>query len=382
MLNGKQTRTRLSDRVLRYDGRTLPNLDGMRAVAILLVLLFHGLYNSDTAAWPRLHSVAEIAGKVGAMGVLIFFSLSGFLITLRLIWEEQQTGDFSVRAFYVKRIFRILPPVFVYLSVLVLLGITGVIQLQSGDQWAPVFLTNYRAGSWYTSHFWSLAVEEHFYLLWPACVLLFGWRRALWVGVAIVACVAVWRPWVLHHTTTPARALQHTDLRLDYIMMGCIVAIAACSYGRAADLLRLAGSTAGSMLLVAALAFSIVPLGVDTRSVQAVLLALLVCGAGVGTSRLLAAVLGNPPMLFLGRISFSVYIWQQLFLGVASFGPLRSPLALLLKYPLILLISCGSYYLLERPAIAFGRRFLKHSRPEVLLTSTPQQDKSSSIRVA
>lgn len=345
--------------------RYVPVLDGWRAVAILCVLLFHALYNSDLTGLARLRALTVVSGKVGAMGVLIFFCISGYLITLRLVGESQKAHNFSLRRFYVKRVFRILPPLIVYLLTLVVLRLTGAIRLAPGDWAAPLFLSNYIHGSWYTSHFWSLSVEEHFYLFWPGCILLLGWRRAMWAGVGIILAVAIWRPLHLHNITdqaAQARALQHTDMRLDYIMMSCVVALGTLFYPRLRSAVRWFGSVAGILLLLVALAITTRAEHVDLRSSQAAILTLMVCGSAMNENRVLSWLLANPAMLALGRISYSVYIWQQLFFTEAVPVWMRSPDALPLKLAAILAASCLSYFLVERPCIGLGRRLLQRRR--------------------
>jgi peptidoglycan/LPS O-acetylase OafA/YrhL len=346
-------------------GGYIPILDGWRAVAIILVLLFHGLMNSDVGGNPILRVVAAVSGRTGALGVLIFFCISGFLITKRLRYESRAQNTFSLRAFYIKRVFRILPPLAFYLLTLLALFAAGLISLRVGDWAAPVFLTNYVSSSWYTSHFWSLSVEEHFYLFWPICVLVAGWRRAMWVGGALIFAVALWRPWELHHVTSQAKALQHTDMRLDYIMMGCVTAIAIEFYPIVGQALRKLGSSLGLLSLFLALILSTRPSPVDLRSVQAAILTLMVCGSSLANARIPKLLLGNPVMLFLGRISYSLYIWQQLFLGASNYSFLRTPLALPLKFGLALAAAVLSYRFIERPFIQYGRRLLSKESPSI-----------------
>ena len=336
----------------------IPVLDGWRAVAILLVLLFHGLYNSDTGGGRYIRAFSLFAGRTGALGVLIFFCISGYLITQKMLSESSTTGAFSLRDFYIKRVFRIVPPLAVYLAVLVILFAAGVLSLQIGDWSAPMFITNYYPGSWYTSHFWSLSVEEHFYLFWPFCIIVAGWRRAMWIGIAIIVAVGVWRPWELKHVAS-VHVLQHTDMRLDYIMMGCVVALLLEFYPVMDGMLRALGSTLGLLCLFALLVVTTLHLPFEVRSLQAVILTLLVCSSANGNSRLLNLLIANPVMLFIGRISYSLYIWQQLFLGPSTHPIFRSPAALILKFPIVLLVACLSFYFVERPLIRYGRRFIK-----------------------
>ena len=340
------------------DGRYIPILDGWRAVAILLVLLFHGMYNSDLIGHPKLIVVGHVAGRTGALGVLVFFCISGYLITQRLLVESRQQGMFSLRAFYIKRVFRILPPLAVYLCIAVALFLGGLITLQSRDWAAPLFLSNYIAGSWYTSHFWSLSVEEHFYLFWPVCVIAVGWRRAMWVGVALILVVAVWRPWELQHVTSQARSLQHTDMRIDYIMMGAVVALATEFYPWAGVALKRLGNSLGLAILFLLLLASTRPASFDTRSIQAILLTLIVCASAVANAPLPRLLLTNRPILFLGKMSYSLYIWQQLFLGRTGNAFWDSPYTFPVKCTGALPTAYASYRFIEKPSIRYGRTFV------------------------
>jgi peptidoglycan/LPS O-acetylase OafA/YrhL len=345
-------------------GHYLPALDGWRAVAILLVLLFHGLFNSDLGNRHWLVRLEEISARTGAMGVLIFFAISGYIITSRL-YAESGGQRISLRVFYTKRAFRILPPMVVYLLVLVMLFLVHAITLERADWFAPVFLNNYFPASDFTRHFWSLSVEEHFYFFWPLCIVLAGWRRALWVGVGIVAAVAVWRPWELARLTVgpsdPAYAvmhgdlLAHTDMRMDYIMMGCILALALTFYPWATRLLQAAGSGFGLLVLLVLMLVSTHSFVVDTRSIQAVLIAVAVVGSVKTKSWFSTRVLGNRYMLFLGKLSYSLYLWQQLFLVRSDYAWLRSPLALPLKFAVALGAAYLSYRFVERPMIRRGQ---------------------------
>ncbi len=362
-------------------GQYIPILDGWRAVAILLVLLFHGLLNSDLSGSPRLDALSRYAGKSGTLGVLIFFCISGYLITQKLRSESRARGTFSARDFYIKRVFRILPPLAVYLLVLVALFAAGVITLRRGDWAAPIFLTNYItwSSSWYTTHFWSLSVEEHFYLFWPACAILAGWRRALGVGVLVIAVVGIWRPWELHHILDPvlrARALQRTDMRLDYIMMGCVVALAIEFYPWTAGMLRRLGGTLGLGLLLLALIVSTRPAWLDLRSFQAAILTLMVCGSSVRNARLPSLLLANPVALYIGRLSYSLYIWQQIILSPSNHALIRSPQALPIKYALVFGVASLSYYLVERPSIALGRDLLQRLHARDRAQALAQQNPS------
>lgn len=143
-------------------------LDGWRGIAISLVLVYHSLLHANLSGYPKLTRLAGLLDHLGPFGVLIFFMISGYLITGRLIADHKKTGRLSLRQFYYKRVFRILPLAYLYLLVIGLAGAFHLISLKKGDWASVVFLTNYFTDrSWYTGHFWSLSIEEHFYLLWP-----------------------------------------------------------------------------------------------------------------------------------------------------------------------------------------------------------------------
>ncbi len=349
------------------DGRYIPALDGWRAVAILVVMLFHGLFNTDTIGHPLLKAVARVSARVGALGVLIFFAISGYIITTRL-YDESAGGRISLRVFYTKRAFRILPPMALYLLTLLLLYAAHVITLQRNDWSAPVFLSNYFPGSWHTRHFWSLSVEEHFYLFWPLIILLAGWRRALWIGIAICTAVAVYRPWALSHLLPPVTSpayeeargilLSHTESRLDYIMMGCIIALAVRFYPVLLHSLHSYGSTGGMVFLLVMLGLTTVFEAHDLRTPQAVSIALLVCGSSLTMTWFSTRILSHRWMLFIGKLSYSLYLWQQLFLAWSRVPFLRTIWGLPIKFAAAIAAAWLSYNYIERPLIRTGRRFL------------------------
>jgi peptidoglycan/LPS O-acetylase OafA/YrhL len=149
--------------------RLLPSLDGLRAVSILLVILGHGVGTGKSQL--DLHSpvLEKLFFSHSAIGVRTFFIISGFLITTLLLREKSNFGYISLPAFYTRRCLRILPAFFFYLLVIVVLDRTGFVQLPAGNLlYAVTYTMNFNPNPyWYTGHFWSLSVEEQFYLLWP-----------------------------------------------------------------------------------------------------------------------------------------------------------------------------------------------------------------------
>ncbi|MBS2025127.1 MAG: acyltransferase [Deltaproteobacteria bacterium] len=208
----------------------IPSLDGLRAISFLIVFVSH----AGGAAW----------GIPGGFGVTVFFFLSGYLITTLLRLEFEQTARVSLRDFYLRRVLRILPPFYTVLAFAVVMNLVGLTpgHLQTWPMLAQLLhFTNY----WSIFHgtegqpagtgvYWSLAVEEHFYLVFPAVFLLLQRllpRRGRAQGAVLLAlCGAVlaWRCWLVLGAHAPEnRTFYGTDTRLDSILFGCALAVAA-----------------------------------------------------------------------------------------------------------------------------------------------------------
>src|SRR5438034_718829 len=171
--------------------RRIPSLDGLRAVSIALVVLGH-LCGTSGFALPG--SFANTLA-LGELGVGVFFVISGFLITKLLLEEAEGTGRISLLRFYLRRTFRIFPPYYAFILVLIVLDAARWITLSSGDLVHTLTYTaNYHAGrSWNVGHAWSLSVEEQFYLLWPPVLLVLGRWGGLRVALAFIAAAPLVR---------------------------------------------------------------------------------------------------------------------------------------------------------------------------------------------
>jgi peptidoglycan/LPS O-acetylase OafA/YrhL len=180
----------------------IPGLDGLRAIAIAAVLLGHGFVQ-----WDQLeilsrgeYTIAVLAGKLGTAGVKLFFAISGFLLTSRLVRELSEGEPRGVlRAFYIRRLFRIIPPLIPYLVTIAIGGLLGLLPVRMSEiAAAALFAANYiRGKSWFTVHFWSLSVEEHFYLFWAPLLIFAGFRRSKLFAVGVIVLTSIVRPLVL-----------------------------------------------------------------------------------------------------------------------------------------------------------------------------------------
>ncbi len=332
----------------------LPTLDGWRAIAITLVLFAH----------VRLPGNAlQQISPYGAMGVHLFFAISGFLITNRLLEEGT-----SLRAFYIRRAFRILPAAFLYLAVLCALGLAGAwIPLNAGQIMASLFFyRNYyvlpAAQGWYTGHYWSLSVEEHFYLLWPALLLWLGTRRARWAAPALACVFALWRGldtqfgWVAAWNPAWKDLVERTDYRLDGLFWGCAAAL-LWDWRPARKWLATRSRDEYALITVAVIVLLLVLQPPGFVAMFAFLMPLPLLFTVARPQGWLGRLLESRPAAWFGRISYSVYLWQMLFL--VTYGiPLSLGWAQQFPVNLVLILvpACASYYLVERPLRRRGRQ--------------------------
>jgi peptidoglycan/LPS O-acetylase OafA/YrhL len=352
----------------------LPTLDGWRTVAIALVLFAHAC-ESIRDAIPLLLP-ADLAGfkHVGLVGVQLFFGLSGFLITSKLLEEEARHGQISLASFYIRRSFRILPAAFCFLAAVGLLSCAGVLDLSLG-RWLStlLFAANYSPAdhSWYLGHFWSLAVEEHFYFLWPAAFLLLRVRRRrVALVVALALALALWRvvDFKFHLThATAAEFWGRTDIQADGILWGVCVALLYADPVWQARLRKLFAAPwiwpllCALLLVLEALPDANWKLSFLLISVKAILMPLLILGTVLHSSKLPGRVLETSAFRWIGRLSYSLYLWQQLFLVWAEDRAVG--MGLLQTFPLNLAaaFACAtlSLLLIETPLIALGHRIAK-----------------------
>jgi peptidoglycan/LPS O-acetylase OafA/YrhL len=298
----------------------MPELDALRGVAVLLVLLFHGLTYpfgdaSRTGTTGAAHLLMRLS-TIGWVGVPLFFVLSGFLITGILVDEKRSPRYF--RDFYVRRALRILPAFVAVLVALKLLGIASwpFFLLSAG------FLSNFASALAIPMAYpvlWSLAVEEHFYLAWPALVRFTSTRGTVLVAVAIVAVEPVLRATAFHVGWGEYLGL-HTWYSLDGLAMGSLLAVAVRhAWFTRQRLVRLALGGVGAVLLVSLV---MVPFGLAARvtlvgaalqpsvmSVGFLLVLLAALLVGTGPRRALVDV---PLLSFFGNISYGLYLVHQL----------------------------------------------------------------------
>jgi peptidoglycan/LPS O-acetylase OafA/YrhL len=354
--------------------RYLPYLDGLRAVSILLVFCSHYMGPVSTR-------IGQYLG--GWAGVNVFFVISGFLITSLLLQEARDHGTFSFKGFYIRRCLRIFPAYYFYLTfMLIYYGP----QLAESATIAGLYLTDiyYMFGlggiSHRLVHTWSLAVEEHFYMLWPVMFYLMG-RRALGLSILIIAAAWVWKARLVAANVDWPRLYLAFDTRLDCILIGCVASLLWMDPNRRARIRGLLANPSAPYVAVALLVVSAFFLGGHTHygggSWQSLffwnvrlplhdsLIALLLLALLTHPASGLARLLSRPVMVWFGRLSYSLYLWHLLGieLGDQLYGTYfpRSSVASICFEFVKLAISVGlaslSYFVIERPFLALKSRW-------------------------
>lgn len=341
----------------------IPSLDGVRALAVGLVFFSHGGH-----------------GQVipGGLGVTIFFVLSGFLITTLLRREYAAAGTLDLRAFYLRRVLRLMPPLLIVAGAAGLLASWSVIEGEfTGRGLLSVlfYLGNYHviatdfggipAG---LGVIWSLAVEEHYYLLYPplALVLLRRGRPRLSVAILVFLCIVilVWRIWLYLNGASVLHLTMATDTRADAILIGCIMAFlrnpalgTTVAPRPRRDLFIAAGCV---IVLLGTLLYREEAFRLTLRyTLQclaiAPLLHLSIVHARAAPVRWF---LNSRPMVYVGTISYTVYLSHQVILyGVMRHSPeLGWPVTLAITMLITLAVAETMRRWVEQPCGRLRRR--------------------------
>jgi peptidoglycan/LPS O-acetylase OafA/YrhL len=344
--------------------RYIPTLNGWRGLSVISVILYHGRFGffKDDSLLMRVTAHGQI-------GVDIFFAISGFLICGLLLQEYARDGNIDLRRFYLRRCFRILPAYYAALAGITALSVFGLIQVKYSNLPSCLFFyRNYRllgpdeAGGFYTAHFWSLAIEEHFYLIWPVLLLAVKPKRAGRVAFLLAMAVTAWRTFEGHFKLfpgilIPANLLWRTDARVDALLWGCIAAIYFPAIKRYVDGMRF------SQLW---LPIGVILLGIEKFHppgmvvLKAVLIPALVLSTAIQSGNLLGRMLEWQPLRWIGTISYSLYLWQEVFLPPPVLEKSHGVFHYLQQPPwnvlTILVCGCLSYYLIELPMLRHGHR--------------------------
>ena len=336
-------------------------LDGLRGVSILLVVFGDSLF-----ALPDTNGVRRALSFTypwGGAGVSIFFGISGHIITRLLVQEKERSGKIELAQFYMRRAFRILPPLWAF----ILAGALIATWIPARDWFATLlFVTNYIPVPHWIGHTWSLSVEEQFYVLWPLVLWALGTRRAFRFCVAMVVLAPIIRGVALWVSQTPLN-YQNFHLAFDALAMGVVLAILR-QREQTHWFLRLTSHRLVLWCSVLILAFGYHAfwrlggvLGLDLNaiflSVQALSVACVLNATLSEADPILCRALRSRPLVSLGVLSYSLYLWQQPFYALALGGTFEGiwPIPMLASFPL----AWFSYRYIELPALRLRDHIVK-----------------------
>jgi peptidoglycan/LPS O-acetylase OafA/YrhL len=327
--------------------KRIDSLDGLRAISIALVVAGH---------WAELRYHSDVAGAFANLGVRIFFIISGYLITTLLLREREKTQTIRLREFYVRRAYRILPAAFVFMLIAFVIFWRELRWYHMAA--AALYVANFDfAHPWFLGHLWSLSVEEQFYFLWPG-VLKKWYRHRVRILLGVVALAPVYRV-ACHFAGLHGRADETFPAVADVLAVGCLLAILENAgklphfwqkrpeVGHPQSLIQ---RLLPAMMLVPVI-FAPIYLGRLRFHITPLLLFVLWPAMHLSIAGLLKLVVERPywvlnarPVVWLGRISYSLYLWQQVFV----FGQQARPW----YYVFFALgMASASFYLVEQPML-------------------------------
>jgi peptidoglycan/LPS O-acetylase OafA/YrhL len=345
----------------------LPCLDGIRAVAIVAVLVSH--------VQPTLHLIVPhyvdvIWRSLGRLGVNLFFGLSGFLITYLLKIELDRNGFISLKKFYARRMLRILPAFWTYMALFIALNLIGLVHIEWREIFASLFFyrnyvnADFKSEGWYVGHIWTLALEEQFYLLWPPLVAVLGAKKVRKLALIVALLMPLMRLAAYFYFNTNERGLIITMFHTsaDRILWGCLLAL----YYDHPFVNGMIARFRNPMWLVAVAFFYFVvdpflldrwtgtyylPLGM---SLGALNVAFAIAWLSSNTQSVVAKMLNLPLIMAIGVLSYSLYLWQQPFFYGFESTPIN-------HFPINLVgaVVAGflSYTLIEKRALRWKAHF-------------------------
>ena len=362
-----------------------PELDALRFFAFLGVFIFHAAPRSmefySVAGYPHwLSSLLISIFGAGAYGVDLFFALSAYLITSLLLRERAATGALDLRGFYVRRILRIWP---LYLAFVAFAAIFAA--LVPGQHLPMKYVVGYSllAGNWvyafyglpasFATPLWTVSIEEQFYLAWPLALRKSSARTMAAMAFGLLIIANAWRVW-LAATAAPAERIEYnTFTRLDPIALGILIALFGHKLPSLTRLWRVALLAGGVATWIAVFAFTVtgkaptvttwrMALGHPFTALASVAVLLSVLGSQ-------NSFLRNPTLLYLGKISYGLYVLHEFAHFCAMrLAPASTPIGVVgqsvVGLALTVVLAAASYRWLESPFLRLKERFAHvQSRP-------------------
>jgi len=311
--------------------KRIPSLDGLRAISISMVISAHSAYGGLVPLFFR---------PYGKIGVRVFFVISGYLITAILLKEYDRTSTIGLRNFYLRRAYRIFPAALCFM--LIIFAVYWRTLRWYEMTAALLYVVNYLPRPWVIVHLWSLSVEEQFYVLWPS-VLKKWYRNRVAILVGVAAFAPIFTAALYRFKLIQAVGTDTLPGVADGLAVGCLTAIFATRWPKISR-------PVFAVLVLAVIAIPQYPASSALRTLFA--LFVLNTALNFAIAGVLIHVVQNPyrilniaPVVWLGQISYSLYLWQQPFLDP------HAPR----NYGLLWAIgmACLSYYLVERPVLRY-----------------------------
>ncbi len=351
----------------------IPELDGIRGAAILAVMFFHA---------------GEPFFKGGFIGVDVFFVLSGFLITSLIINEYDDLSSLSLKNFYMRRLLRLGPALFLLLSVFTLLSFFFLSKEEAQSNFTESIIALFYMSNWvrafaihpsdYLGHTWSLSIEEQFYILWPLTLLAllrrFNNRWHVAFAAFIIAILAwVLRVYLLENGSSFERLYNGLDTRADALMTGCTLGIIVSS-----GLLKNKMLPVLSIMLSVLSPFAIFFLAFICTTMSwknpqlyywiffavEMSTAIIILHILVNKNTLVHKLFSMKWIVWTGSISYGLYLWH--YLVYEAMDALSLHLSKIIVYGTFVsyIIAALSFYLLEKPVLKLKKKFYSH--PEKL----------------
>jgi peptidoglycan/LPS O-acetylase OafA/YrhL len=330
----------------------IPSINGLRAISIIIVIIKHLVENNKIESLPSILNIFQN----GQLGVSIFFVLSGYLITRLLIHEQGEYGKISVLNFYKRRILRIFPAYYFLLICYFFFQLIGFLNASSVDWISAITFTKqfFRVG-WLFRHLWTLSVEELFYLIFPLVFIFFHGKRNFSIIILgiILSLFPIFR--ITGQLLVPSVGHFNIFFRGDALLSGCFLAL---NYDfiktklLSLPLLPLMGIVGlvlyhlfSNELLDKYWVFIIVGRPGESL-VDIVVITIIIVFSINSDQTVVFKILNSNVLNFIGALSYSLYLWQQLFTSPANWG-------IFTEYPynlvFLFLISLFSYFLIEKP---------------------------------
>jgi peptidoglycan/LPS O-acetylase OafA/YrhL len=353
----------------------IPSLNGLRALSIIMVICSH-FYRHNFFSDNFLVRYVKLWVFNGALGVNVFFIISGFLITTLLISERENYGKISLKNFYLRRTIRIFPAYYFLLLVYFILQLFGLLHLSARNWLSDITYTKqfFPDSDNETGHLWSLSVEEIFYLIWP---IVFIKSKSNSIKIILFLITVITTARIFQYNYPIPKYVSTIYSTGDALLVGCLFAInydeivgfvgkmknwnlllfpaIIVSVFIFAHLYYLSSAepqtkTSSNLNAMQALSYSLLGnIGLFTN-----LLIGLIIVYSINIKSLWSGFLNLPFMEYIGKLSYSIYLWQQLFTQDKSFFH-KMPLLILVSF--IFLSACFSYYIIEKPFLQLKKRF-------------------------